>query len=61
MIVGPKSGTSGMYSRMSSSRRSLPSSARSTTAMAVNCLETDATWNVEAGVIGMSYSRFAIP
>ena len=29
--------------------------------MAVNCLETEATWKTDAGVIGTSYSRLASP
>jgi hypothetical protein len=29
--------------------------------MAVNCFETDATWKIEAGVIGVPVSRFAMP
>ena len=40
---------------------SLSSRASSMIAMAVNCFETDATWKIDAGVMGVSVSRFAIP
>src|SRR4029453_2311048 len=46
---------------MSASSESLPSRASSSTAIAVNCFETDAAWKIEAGVMGTSASRFAEP
>lgn len=30
-------------------------------AMTVKCFETDLTWKIDDGVIGMPYSRFASP
>src|SRR5688572_30295827 len=50
-----------MCFRTGSSSESLPSSASSTTAAAVNCFETDPASKIVVGVIGTSYSRFAIP
>lgn len=61
MILAPKSGSSGMNFRTSSSVDSLPSCSRRRTAAAVNCLETEATWKTVAGVMATSWSRSAIP
>ena len=57
----PKSGTSGTWVRMSSSHEARPSFTSSSTAMAVKCLETEATWKTDRGVMGIPYSRLAIP
>ena len=46
---------------MSSSHDTLPSFTSNSTAMAVKCFETDATWKIDVGVIGIPYSRLAIP
>ena len=60
-MVSPKSGSSGTWRRMSSSHETRPSATSSATAMAVNCLDTEATWKTDDGVIGTSYSRLASP
>lgn len=57
----PYSGKSGMYLRTSSSSESRSRWARSRMLIAVNCLETDAAWNTDAGVMGTPSSRFAAP
>ena len=54
-------GSSGTYFRTSSSSESLPSSDSSTIPIAVNCFDTDATWNTVRGVIGAGYSSDARP
>ena len=61
VIFSFRSGNHGSHLRMSSSNFSLPCEASKTIANAVNCFETDATWNTVAGVLGIAYSRFAIP
>jgi hypothetical protein len=57
----PMSGTSGTYRRIGSSQETRPSFTSSSTAMAVKCLDTDATWKTECGVMGIPNSRFAMP
>ncbi len=61
LIVGPKSGSSGMWVRTSSSRESSPWTDSMVTAKAVNCFETDATWKIVLGWMGTSYSSWAWP
>src|SRR5688500_15218615 len=61
VIESPYRGSSGKYFRMGSSSDSFPSIASKTTAAAVNCLETEPASKIVAGVLGTSYSRFAIP
>src|SRR5881628_2858581 len=58
---GGKSGSSGMYFLTGSSSDSLPSLASSSTAAAVNCLDTEPASKIVSGVFFTSCSRSAIP
>ena len=61
MTVSPKSGSSGTYSRTSSSSDSSPRSARRATAKAVNCFEVDAMLVGVSTVNGTPWVRLAMP
>ena len=61
VIVAPKSGTSGMYLRISSSKSSSPRSAKRAMPKAVNCFVIEATWKIVSGSMGILYSTCASP
>jgi len=62
MVMGRSyTGSSGRYFRTSSSRQRRPACATSTRLMPVNCLETDATWKMERGVIASPWERSDMP
>jgi hypothetical protein len=61
VIFRPNPRTSGIQRAMSSSRESTPSRARSTIAVAVNCLATEPLSESVPSVHGVPASRFAMP
>ncbi len=61
VIVRPYCGNSGTYFRTSSSRRIFPSPTSNSTAVAVNCLATEPLSRMVCAVIGVPFSRSAMP